>query len=199
MNIPKLFLPILCASSMLLAGCNNKTSEKNTVNSEEAVVEELGKALTHTNLSDIEPISMEDLEAWLPETLGGLPMTNSQHGSMSKMGVHGIAAMYGNPYEKSILLTLTDSAGKKAGTMGLAGSFRRANAMDIDSKTENGYQKTVVEKGVRAIEYYGKHDDSYLISIFHQDRFEVEVRSAGIPREEAWKALHSIPLDKLLK
>src|SRR5690606_17880048 len=160
MNLPKLFLLSLCASSIFLAGCNNKASEKNTANSEEAIVEELGKALTHTKLSDVEPISMEDLEAWLPKTLGGLPMTSSQHGSMSKMGVHGIAAVYGNPNEKSIVLTLTDCAGKQDGTMGVAGTLRQTIARDIDSGTEDGYQKTVVDKGVRAIENYSRHDDS---------------------------------------
>lgn len=200
MNYPKILYFTCLLSSLILFGCNNSTSDKskNVSDSEEKTTEEIGKAILHTNLTDISPISVEELEAWLPKTLGGMSLTSSAPGSMSHSGISGIAATYGNPYEKSVKLLLTDCAGEQASAMGLAGSFRRLMNQNIDENTEMGYQKTVTNKGVKAIENYNSDTDSYEIANFFGDRFSINLSSTRINLEEAWQAFHSLPLDKLL-
>lgn len=195
MNYPKILYFTCLLSGMILFGCNNSS---NSNSSDEKTAEEIGKAILHTNLTDISPISVEELEAWLPKTLGGMSLTSSALGSMSHSGISGIAATYGNPYEKSVKLLLTDCAGEQASAMGLAGSFRRLMNQNIDENTEMGYQKTVTNKGVKAIENYNSDTDSYEIANFFGDRFSINLSSTRISREAAWEAFHSLPLDKLL-
>lgn len=186
---------LLTGLLIICVACNNSS---NSNFSDEKTAEELGKAIIHTSLTDVSPISVEELEAWLPKTLGGMSLTSSQPGSMSRSGISGIAATYGNPYEKSIKLLLTDCAGEQAGAMGLAGSFRRLMDQNIDRDTEMGYAKTVTNKGVKAIEYYNSDTDSYKMENFYGDRFSIELSSTQISGEGAWEAFHSLPLDKLL-
>lgn len=200
MNYPKILCYTCLLSGMILFGCNNSTSDKskNVSDSDEKIAEEIGKAILHTNLTDISPISVEELEAWLPKTLGGMSLTSSAPGSMSRSGISGIAATYGNPYEKSVKILLTDCAGKQASAMGLAGSFRRLMNKNLDRDTEMGYEKTVTNKGVKVIESYNSDTDSYQFTNFYGDRFSIDLSSTRISREEAWEAFHSLPLDKLL-
>lgn len=200
MNYPKILCYTCLLSGMILFGCNNSTSDKskNVSDSDEKIAEEIGKAVLHTNLTDVSPISVEELEAWLPKTLGGMTLTSSAPGSMSRSGISGIAATYGDPYEKSFQLSLTDCAGEQASAMGFAGSFRRLMNQNIDRDTEMGYAKTVTNKGVKAIEYYNSDTDSYKIENFYGDRFSIELSSTQISREGAWEAFHSLPLNKLL-
>lgn len=53
---------------MILFGCNNSTSDKskNVSDSEEKTAEEIGKAVLHTSLTDVSPISVEELETTFP-------------------------------------------------------------------------------------------------------------------------------------
>ena len=172
MNYPKILYFTCLLSGMILFVCNNNSYSNS---SDEKTAEEIGKAILHTNLTDISPISVEELEAWLPKTLGGMSLTSSAPGSMSRSGISGIAATYGNPYEKSVKLLLTDCAGEQASAMGLAGSFRRLMNQNIDENTEMGYQKTVTNKGVKAIENYNS-DTEYkntLYSFFVQSLTEL--------------------------
>jgi len=69
---------------------------------------------------------------------------------------------------------------------------------NIDENTEMGYQKTVTNKGVKAIENYNSDTDSYEIANFFGDRFSINLSSTRISREAAWQAFQSLPLDKLL-
>lgn len=80
MNYPKILYFTCLLSGMILFGCNNSS---NSNSSDEKTAEEIGKAILHTNLTDISPISVEELEAWLPKTLGGMSLTSSAPGSMS--------------------------------------------------------------------------------------------------------------------
>lgn len=201
MNYPKILSYTCLLVGIILFGCNNSTSEKteNIIDSEGKIAEELGKAVTHTSLSDVTPLTVEELEAWLPQSLNGMERTGSQPGSMSRSGVSGISATYGNPYKKSIVILVTDGAGALASAMGLVGGYRRQINADIDRVTEGGYSKTVTNKGVKAIESHTKHDSSYNVTTLFGDRFGIELRSTRISLEEAWQAYHALPLEGLLK
>src|SRR5690606_2813820 len=85
MNYPKILYFTCLFSSLILFGYNNSTSDKskNVSDSEEKTTEEISKSFLHTNFTDVSPISVEELEAWLPKTLGGMSLTSSQPGSMS--------------------------------------------------------------------------------------------------------------------
>src|SRR5690554_8164651 len=91
--------------SGLLWACGNATSDGND-GSDRAMAEALGEAVMHTNLSEVTPLTVEELETWMPETLIGLPLESARPGSMSKRGISGIHGNYGDPGDKRVVVTV---------------------------------------------------------------------------------------------
>lgn len=179
----------------LLWACGGATSDGNGGQSDEAMAEALGKAVMSTDLSEVTPRTVEELETWLPETLLGLSLKSSQPGSMSKRGISGIGANYGEPSDERVIVTVTDCAGPEGGMA--VGMFRPLFTSEFDQSSESGYERTVTENGIRAVESFSQYENNYTISIFYKERFAVSLNGYAVSRDELWEAVGELQLDRL--
>lgn len=181
--------------SGLLWACGGGTSEGSSWQSDQATAEALGKAVMNTDLSEVTPLTEEELETWFPETLVGMPFKSAQPGSMSRLGISGIGANYGEPGDKYIAVVVTDCAGPKAGMA--AGMFRPLATSELDQSSESGYERTVTENGIRAVESFSQYENNYTLSIFYKERFAVSLNGYSVTRDELWEAVGELQLDRL--
>lgn len=193
-KLKTLFLPFV-ASALILA-CNNSTSNSQGEDTDTDMPEKLFKEFTHPDLSELTPLTMEELEAWLPAELGGLPLHSVHPGSMSRSGVNGIAGRYINNGDKEIILTVTDGAGPTAAPIagGMFGQVEKA----INGKLPlNKGEEIVTIGGIRAIQSY--NDYSYHHSFVHQGRLLISVDASRLSKDEAEQVIEALPMDKLIK
>lgn len=193
-KLKTLFLPF--AASALILACNNPTSNSQAEDTNTDMPEKLFKESTNPNLSELTPLTMEELEAWLPSELGGLPLQSVHPGSMSRSGVNGIAGRYTNSGDKEIILTVTDGAGPTAAPIagGMFGQVEKA----INGKLPLNEGENIVTIGdIRAVQSYG--DNSYHHSFVHQSRLLISVDASRFSKEEAEQVIEALPMDKLIK
>lgn len=181
--------------SGLLWACGSATPDGSGGQSEEITAETLGKAVMSTGLSEVPPITVEELETWLPETLLGMPLKSTQPGSMSKRGISGIGANYGDSDNKNIVVTITDCAGPEGGMV--VGMFRPLATSEFDRSSESGYERTVTENGIKAVESFSQYENNYSVAIFYKERFAINLNGYSVARDELWEAVGELPLDRL--
>lgn len=193
-KLKTLFLPFV-ASALILA-CNNPTSNSQAKDTNTDMPEKLFKESTNPNLSELTPLTMEELEAWLPSELGGLPLQSVHPGSMSRSGVNGIAGRYTNSGDKEIILTVTDGAGPTAAP--IAGGMFLQMEKTINGKLPINEGEEIVTIGnIRTIQSY--FDYTYHHSFVHQSRLLISVDASRFSKEEAEQVIEALPMDKLIK
>ena len=143
---------------------------------------------------NVEPIGIEQLKPFVPETMAGLAKKTSK---TEKTGMAGLMistaeATYGDDSGKSIELDLSDTGGA-SGLMGMA------SWMNLQGEKEDQYgsEKTSKVNGRLVNEKVSKSGGSNEISVVVGDRFVVSVKGRGLSIDEVRKAVASIDLAKL--
>ncbi|MFM9971283.1 MAG: YIP1 family protein [Burkholderiales bacterium] len=141
----------------------------------------------------VDPIGIEQLKPFVPETVGGLPKTSSR---TEKTGVAGLMvskaeATYSDGAGKEVQLDITDSGGA-SGLIGLAGW------MGIQGEKEDQYgsEKTAKIDGRIVHEKISKSGDNEF-SIVLGDRFVVSAKGRGVDIAALKGAVTSLDLGKL--
>lgn len=156
----------------------------------------MGAALGGTGGKKIETVDFRELKALLPASLQGMKRTNATGQKNAAMGMQISSAEgeYSSDDGKSAKLEIAD-IGSMSGLAGIAAYAWAAN--EIDSESDNAYEKTTKFKGYKALEKYNKQSKSGELSVLVGSRFVVGVTGHGIDMDALKSALSSVDLAKL--
>lgn len=145
-------------------------------------------------LQAMEPLTNDELKAWLPEEILGMKRKSFKAGETAMLKVSSINASYADEEgDRKLSFTLTDGAGPVGASM--IGGLRLALAQDFEEESDNGFRKTTTKNGVKAIvEKKGENSSIQLIS---KERFHLSVNGNNMDVDDLWSAIDEIKLNKL--
>ncbi len=112
-------------------------------------------------LKQVTPVSKEQFESWVAETLIDLPKASSMINFIPGLSSSGTTYSKQN---KSVRVMVIDGAGEK-GASGV-GPYRMSSTMDYDQEDEWGYTKSRIISGIKVKESYRKSGEAYTLSMF---------------------------------
>lgn len=143
---------------------------------------------------NVEPIGIDQLKPFVPETFGGLAKksSKSEKTGMAGLMISKAEATYADDSGKSIELDVSDTGGA-SGLMGLAGW------MNIQGEKEDQYgsEKTQKVNGRLVHEKVSKNGGNNEYSIVLGDRFMVSAKGRGVSTADLKNAVVSLDLGKL--
>jgi hypothetical protein len=142
----------------------------------------------------VDPVAIDQLKTFVPESFGGLPKTAS---SAEKTGIAGLMvskadARYGDGAGKTVQLEITDTGGV-SGLMGLASWAGVEGEKDDD----NGTEKTEKVGGRLVHERTSKRGGANEFAVVLGERFVVSTKGNGVSVTELKAAMSSLDLAKL--
>jgi hypothetical protein len=159
----------------------------------EAAMGALGTALSGGK--GVEPVQIDTLKPFVPETFAGLPRTAS---SSDRSGVAGlmiakVAAEYGDSGGKHVDLEVVDTGGA-AGLMGLAGwAVLGTSEKENDQRIER-----MRHEGTRMVhEEISKRGGPNNYSVILAERFVVSAKGRGVDFNTVKSAVNSLDLGKI--
>ena len=173
----------LAIMGFFLAACNNNKPKPITITSDDGknkVSVDVNSVTAASNdmqtkmdeLKKLSPLTTDQLKTMLPEEIVG--MKRSSFNANTAMGFAVAEASYkDSSTEKQINLSIFDCAGEAgAGIYSLSYWTR----MNMQSETDNGYQKTIDFNGQKAVESYEKGSDTYELTYVASDRLLVTIK-----------------------
>ena len=142
----------------------------------------------------VDPIGVNQLKPFVPETFAGLPRksSNAEKSGIAGLMVSKAEATYSNDEGKSVTLELTDTGGV-SGIMGLA-SWVGAQG---EKEDENGSERTAMQNGRLVHEKISKTGGTNEFGVVLGDRFLVSARSSEVDSGTLKAAVSSLDLAKL--
>lgn len=142
----------------------------------------------------VEPIGIEQLKPFVPDTFAGLPKKSSQ---AEKTGVAAFMvskaeATYGDGAQKNVSLEISDSGGA-SGMLGLAGWA----SIQGEKESDSGSEKTYKANGRMVHEKSSKTGGRNEFAVVLGDRFIVTARGRGVDVNELKSAVSALDLAKL--
>lgn len=139
----------------------------------------------------VEALAPDQLKPFVPDTLGGLPRTSMsvQRNGVMGMQVATASASYGDDSGHSLQLEVTDTGSAK-GMMAMAGWA----ALQNESETDRGYEKTYKQNGRIVHEQWDKVDKHGEFSLVLGDRFTVKVSGNAESMDQLKAAVASLNL-----
>ena len=181
--------------------CGEKSKElkndlKNTKNVLEAAVEVANDGENmKKNIQDLRtktPLTKDQWQTWLPETLLDMPMTFSQINFMPGIGSCGAFYKVGN---KRIRVMVIDGAGKRGA--GVVGPYRMSNKIEYNEEGIWGATKTIEIDGHKA-KLSSLKSGKNSISMFYDNRFAVDIETNEVEEHDAlYKIFRKLNLEQL--
>lgn len=151
-------------------------------------------------LSNLTPISKDDIKSWIPGNLADLKRTKYEIGK--QMGFAKISNVHleYNTEDKSkgISLKIVDGAKNGASVISM---FNLTSQQDIDGESESGYKKTITFDDVKVLVDYSnpKYANRSLFKYLIDERLYVEARGWQMKPDELWNYLKKLEIQKLIK
>ena len=136
----------------LLFACDNPVSDK--IKEKKEQVTNTTKAVKELNniqedieeLTVLEPLTNDELKAWLPDEINGMKRISFKAGQMGMMQISSVEAVYANEDKsKKFKVEVIDGAGEM-GAAATAG-MRMMFAMDFEEEDENKTRRTIKKNG----------------------------------------------------
>lgn len=195
-----LLLFIVC--SALIACKDNPVSKKiketqETVSNTTNAVKEMNKMQDDIkDLSEIAPLTNDELKAWLPDDINGMKRISYKAGEVGMMGISSIDATFANEDKsKKFSINLIDGAGEMGAAVTM--SMRMMMSQDFEEENETSIRKTVTKNGKKAIVDYRKDDTRSKIQFMEDNRFYIEAEGENMSIDETWDAIEELKLNKL--
>jgi len=185
-----------------LMACENpvskkiKEAKKNVSNTKEAFKELNTMQEDIKELQQIEPLTNEELKAWLPEEINGMKRIGYKAGQGSYLQIAMIEGTYSNEDKsKKFRIEVMDGAGE-VGATATAG-MRIMFSQDFEEETEYKTRRTVKKNGMKAIEEYRKNNNRSTIQFFKDNRFYLNATGTNMDIDETWDAIDDLEMDDL--
>ena len=198
----KKYLLALFVFSAIISCKDNPVSKKiketkQTVSNTTNAVQEMTKMQDDIkDLSEITPLTNEEMKAWLPDEIQGMKRISYKAGEVGMMGIASIEAAYANEDKsKKFSINIIDGAGQMgaAATMGM----RMVMSQDFEEEDEYRTRKTVKRKDKKAVEEYEKGNNNSQIQYLEGNRFYLEAKGKNMDIDETWDAIDELKLKKL--
>jgi uncharacterized membrane protein len=144
--------------------------------------------------SRVEPLAIDQLKPFVPETFAGLPRTanSAERTGMGGLMIAKAEATYGDGAEKRVQLEITDSGGA-SGLMGLA------SWAGVESEREDEYSSERTSRVDNRLvhEKMSKTGGAHEFGIVLGDRFMVSAEGQGVTLDELKAAVSTLDLGRL--
>jgi hypothetical protein len=144
--------------------------------------------------SSAEPVDVELLKPFLPDTFAGLPRTGaSAESSLAGLVVSKADAIYGDHAQKQVTLEISDTGGIGA-VAGMAGWIHAQGAYGDDEgfeRTQKVGGRLVHERGSKAAQAINE------LTVVLGERFIVSAKGRGVDLAELKTAVAGLKLDRL--
>lgn len=199
----KKYLLVALVTVLVFGSCENPVSKKiketkqNVSNATKAVKEMTDLQEDLQELQQIEPLTNDEMKAWLPDEINGMKRIAYKAGQMSYMKIANIEATYANEDKtKKFKIEVIDGAGQ-IGAAATAG-MRMMFSQDFEEEDEYKSRRTTKKNGVKAIEEYRKNNNNSTIEFMHDDRFYMKATGTGMDLDETWDAIEELDVDDLV-
>jgi Yip1 domain len=144
--------------------------------------------------SSVEPLSLDEVKGFLPDSLGDLKRTgmSAQRSGAMGMQVADATAQYSDSNGHNITLEVTDTGGAK-GLVAMASAM----APEEEKQTDHGYEKTHTESGRLIHEAWDTQSKSGEFSVIVGQRFTVKATGTADGIDQLKQAVTSVDLAKL--
>jgi len=144
--------------------------------------------------SSVEPLSLDQVKAFLPDSLGDLKRTgmSAQRSGAMGMQVSDATAQYSDGNGQNVTLEVTDTGGAK-GFVAMASAM----APEEEKQTDHGYEKTHTESGRLMHEAWDTQSKSGEFSVIVGQRFTVKATGNADGIDQLKQAVTSVDLAKL--
>jgi Yip1 domain len=144
--------------------------------------------------SSVEPLSLDEVKGFLPDSLGDLKRTGMSAQRSGAMGVQvaDATAQYSDSDGHNITLEVTDTGGAK-GLVAMASAM----APEEEKQTDHGYEKTHTESGRLIHEAWDTQSRSGEFSVIVGQRFTVKATGTADGIDQLKQAVTSVDLAKL--
>ncbi|MAZ73233.1 MAG: hypothetical protein CMC70_08795 [Flavobacteriaceae bacterium] len=195
-------LLISCCIAATLIACDNPVSKK--VKETKQGIENSTKAYKELHkmgddikeLQEIEPLTNEEMKAWLPDEINGMKRTGYKAGQTAYIQIASIEGTYSNEDKSKVFkVSVMDGAGE-TGASATAG-IRMMLSMDMEEEDEYKVKRTVKKGDLKAIEEYRKNNNNTNIQLMHGKRFYIQANSTNMDIDETWDAIDALNLEDL--
>jgi len=198
----KLLFTLLLAALLFISCKDNPVSKKiketkQNVSNTNKAYKELDKMSDDIKeLQEVEPLTNEEMKAWLPEEVNGMKRTGYKAGQTAYIQMASIEATYKNEDKsKTFTINVIDGAGQM-GASATAG-VRMMLSMDMEEENENMVKRTIKKGDMKAIEEYRKKNNKSTVQLMHGKRFYLQATGTNMDLDETWDAIEDLDLDKL--
>ena len=181
----------------LLFACDNpvnnkiKEAKQQVTNSTKAVKELNNIQEDIEELKVLEPLTNEELKAWLPDEINGMKRISFKAGQMGMVQIASVEAVYANEDKsKKFKVEVIDGAGEMGSAATAA--MRMMFAMDFEEEDENKTRRTVKKNGNKAIEEYRKNNNRSSIELMEGNRFYIKTTGTNMDLSETWEAIDEL-------
>jgi len=195
-------LLLILAVCAAFTACENPVSKKikeakeNVSNATKAVKEMTDIQEDIQELQSVEPLTNDEMKAWLPDEINGMKRTAYKAGQMSFMKIASIEATYTSEDKSTkFKIEVIDGAGQLGATA--TAGMRMLFSQDFEEEDEYKTRRTIKKNGVKAIEEYRKNNNKSTIEFMQDDRFYMKATGTGMNIDETWDAIDELDADDL--
>lgn len=220
MKPQKLIIGLMMAIALGFTGCKQEnppkeqsaktvSKKKNEIKEGIEVAKAVSKAGDYTEtlkyhrerLQKLQPVDVETLKTWYPESLGNFKIDNITEGRSGFKNTSVANAIYTNGKGGSdiqrLKIELLDGAGEQ-GSM-VSSNTLAASLIKRDASTPQYINKWNERNGIEILETQNLDTDNSTMTFVINERFHFLVRSENIDLEETWSLINNLPFEKLPK
>lgn len=147
-------------------------------------------------LQEMEPLTNDQLKAWLPDEIGDMKRTSYKAGHMSMMQISSIEATYENEDKsKKFKMELLDGAGPTGAAT--TATFQLMFSQDFEEDSDSKLRRSSERDGIKVIEEYYKQRNRSTIEQFYDGRYYLKGTGTNMDLDETWKAIKFLEVQDL--